>query len=506
MMQWTVQDGARRSAFSRLAWPGIGVLGLLALMLSGGCGNDASAGDADRSAAEASADSTEDGTNRAVRPAALPEPAPRPTGPLPEGAGCITEACHAPFERAPHIHGAVAAGDCGVCHLPDQGNHTYPLAREGNDTCTFCHATGGHRAYQHAAMEIGCTTCHQPHVSDVKFLLTAPNVREVCLQCHLPDDDPYPHGPFADGECTACHRPHESDYRKLLRGGEGNEHCFTCHAEMAHALDTAPHIHDPALGACVDCHDPHASAHEYALWDSIEETCYACHAGMEQMIASALAPHAAVSTADSCANCHDAHVSGRPALLLDREDELCLQCHDVEMQATDGRVIPSMQTIIGERAFLHGPVRAGECSPCHNAHGADHSSLLRARFTSAFYAPFELGDYALCFNCHEREIVLAERTTTLTGFRDGDVNLHYVHVSRDRKGRTCRTCHDLHGSNLPRHLAETVPFEGSGWAMPIGFRATDTGGACAPGCHEPQTYNRSDPSLSSGATPSGGAP
>jgi hypothetical protein len=86
------------------------------------------------------------------------------------------------------------------------------------------------------------------------------------------------------------------------------------------------------------------------------------------------------------------------------------------------------------------------------------------------------------------------------------VNLHFIHVNRDRRGRTCRTCHDLHGSNLPRHLAETVPFEGSGWAMPIGFRATGTGGACAPGCHEPQTYDRLDPSVPPGNAPSGGAP
>ncbi|MDY7107329.1 MAG: cytochrome c3 family protein [Planctomycetota bacterium] len=506
MSRSTPQHGVRHRTPVSAVRVTAAALCAVAFLIAGGCGNGASADDADGGDAGASANARGGEANPAIGAAALTQPAPRPTGPLPEGAACITDACHALFERAPHIHGAVAAGDCGVCHEPDQGGHIYPLRREGNRTCTFCHATGGHRMHRHAALEIGCAACHKPHVSEVKFLLTEPTVRGVCLQCHLPDDDPFPHGPFADGECTACHRPHESDHQKLLRGGEGNEHCFTCHAEMAHALETAPYVHDPAFGPCVDCHDPHASAHEYALWDSIEGTCDACHAEMRRMIAGAGVQHAAVTTADGCANCHDAHVAGRPLLLHDREDELCLQCHDVEVRAADGRRIPSMQTIIGERAFLHGPVRSGECSPCHNAHGADHTRLLRARFTDEFYAPFDLGDYALCFNCHESELVLAERTTTLTGFRDGDVNLHFIHVNRDRRGRTCRTCHELHGSNLPRHLAETVPFEGSGWAMPIGFRATGTGGACAPGCHEPQTYDRLDPSVPPGNAPSGGAP
>jgi predicted CXXCH cytochrome family protein len=505
MIRPALKHRAWRRAPAPAVWWGTVVSCLSALVLCGGCGNDASTDGAARTGAETTDGAAAD-SDSAVRPAAFPRAAPRPTGPLPDGAACITAECHATFQRAPHIHGAVAAGDCGVCHAPDQGNHIYPLRREGNETCSFCHTTGEHRMYQHAAMEIGCTICHQPHVSDVKFLLTAPTVREVCLQCHVPDDDPFPHGPFAGGECTACHHPHESDFPYLLRGGDGAEHCFTCHGEMEQALDTATYVHAPALGACVDCHDPHASPYEHALRDSMEETCFACHADIEQMVAGAAAPHAAVLTGDGCANCHDAHSADRPSLLRDREDELCLQCHDVEIQATNGRIIPSMQTIIGERAYLHGPVRAGECSPCHNAHGSDHTRLLRERFTSAFYAPFDLDDYALCFSCHESELVLAERTTTLTGFRDGDLNLHYVHVNRDRKGRTCRTCHELHGSNLPRHLAETVPFEGSGWEMPIGFRATENGGACAPGCHEPQAYNRIDPIRSSPSAPSGGAP
>jgi len=107
-----------------------------------------------------------------------------------------------------------------------------------------------------------------------------------------------------------------------------------------------------------------------------------------------------------------------------------------------------------------------------------------------FYTKFDLKKYDLCFTCHEANIVLTSKTTTLTNFRNGEVNLHFVHVNRDDKGRSCKTCHDVHASNLPNHMALSVPFEGSGWAMPIEYEKSATGGSCAPGCHKPRTYDR----------------
>jgi hypothetical protein len=117
--------------------------------------------------------------------------------------------------------------------------------------------------------------------------------------------------------------------------------------------------------------------------------------------------------------------------------------------------------------------------------------LLKERFPETFYASFDLGDYALCFSCHNPDLVLAAKTRGLTGFRDGQENLHYVHVHRSEKGRTCKTCHEIHGSDLPNHIASAVPFEGSAWSMPIKFQKLPDGGSCSPGCHEPKTYRRS---------------
>ncbi|MHC4413753.1 MAG: cytochrome c3 family protein [Planctomycetota bacterium] len=481
---------------------------LVLLAAAAGCENDVSAGDPN------GLDTTGEST---IRPAAgqpadpnsapAMKPAPRPTGPLPPEAGCITAECHAAMATARYVHGAISFGDCTVCHQEDRGDHTYPLKRQGNASCTFCHASRGNRLHEHAAMEApGCIACHRPHVSDTKFLLTARSVEALCVTCHVTDQRARGHEPFATGECTTCHLPHESDYEHLLRGGDGPDHCYMCHAETKYVLLNATHVHAPAGADCTICHSPHASEHEHALRQSIEQTCFSCHEALEEKIAGSTAPHAAVFTADRCANCHDPHAASWPKLLRDRQDVLCLQCHDEPIRAADGRTIPNVASMLQGRVFLHGPVKAGDCAACHNVHGASHARLLRERFTETFYAAFDPGNYALCFSCHERELVTSARTTALTDFRDGDLNLHFLHVNRQRKGRTCAACHAIHGSNLPKHLAETVRFEGSGWTMPIGFKKTVTGGSCAPGCHEPLAYDRQvrpDPPTQD---PAGGAP
>jgi hypothetical protein len=81
-----------------------------------------------------------------------------------------------------------------------------------------------------------------------------------------------------------------------------------------------------------------------------------------------------------------------------------------------------------------------------------------------------------------------EKTATLTSFRNGDRNLHYLHVNRKDKGRTCSTCHEMHGSNLPGQMAESVPF--GQWTLPINYVKQSNGGSCGPGCHVHQSYDR----------------
>jgi predicted CXXCH cytochrome family protein len=67
-----------------------------------------------------------------------------------------------------------------------------------------------------------------------------------------------------------------------------------------------------------------------------------------------------------------------------------------------------------------------------------------------------------------------------------------VHVNQ-RKGRTCRACHEVHASKRPFHIRDALPFGDAGWMLKINYKQTTDGGTCSPGCHETRTYDRSAP-------------
>ena len=85
-----------------------------------------------------------------------------------------------------------------------------------------------------------------------------------------------------------------------------------------------------------------------------------------------------------------------------------------------------------------------------------------------------IDQYKLCFNCHAPDLVLQPQGTGLTGFRDGDKNLHWLHVNQ-QKGRTCRACHEVHASREPFHIRESVPFGTGGWMLAINFSSDADG-------------------------------
>ncbi len=426
------------------------------------------------------------------QPVATRDPSTQVATPLPPNPnGCLSAGCHENLVRTAYRHGPLQSGNCDACHEDEQTGHKFPLKRPGAETCTFCHQVTGHRQNVHAVLEKqGCLPCHNPHGSDTKFLLTGASTELTCRRCHTIERKAHLHGPFAAGECTACHQPHESDNAALLIGAAGANPCLVCHKSKEQQLRAATTLHEPLKEGCTRCHVAHSSDQDHLLKAPIEELCFACHQDVEGKVGQASSPHGAVLTGDRCGNCHDPHAEGRPFLLRDELATLCLHCHDRPQQAYDGRTIPDMRPVMRDRKFLHGPVRAGQCNACHEVHGSRNAKLLRKYFPSQFYEAFDLANYALCFECHSQAIVTEKQTADLTNFRDGERNLHYVHVNRPDKGRSCRTCHEIHGSNLPRHMASEVPFEGGGWPMPIRFEPTPTGGRCSPGCHEKKEYRR----------------
>jgi len=421
------------------------------------------------------------------------EPAPKPTEPVSMDEGCVTEACHASFMTAPVIHAPIADGDCAACHEEDTGEHVFPLVPEAtrNQRCLNCHETGREGSNQHAAInDPGCTACHDAHRSSTPGLISAESVEAQCRSCHPKLLKRYNHDPYDQDECISCHDPHETGTETLLLGGSGSEHCFMCHEETREGVEASAFDHEGVARDCKVCHSGHASNYLHLIRRRTADICFTCHAEMETQITQAPVPHDDIFGGGECFRCHAPHGSGRSFLLRKVQAELCLECHEESVEATDGSMIQAMGPILHNRRYQHGPVRFDECSACHTIHGGTRPRLLKAEYTTDFYAEFKVEHFALCFTCHNAELVTVAETENLTSFRDGDRNLHYVHVQHEGRGRTCRSCHAVHASDQPKHIAREVPFEGSDWLMPIRYESTATGGRCAPGCHEPMSYSR----------------
>jgi hypothetical protein len=106
------------------------------------------------------------------------------------------------------------------------------------------------------------------------------------------------------------------------------------------------------------------------------------------------------------------------------------------MTATDGHTIPNMKPTLTQSKFLHGPNRAGNCSACHDRISAEAATAAGASFPQdVLYEIRAWRSMTFASPAMRRAWCSARRPTTLTNFRDGDKNLHFMHVNREEKGR-----------------------------------------------------------------------
>lgn len=402
---------------------------------------------------------------------------------------CAKE-CHQELTHRKVIHGP-AARDCEACHA--QGNpeeHKFFLtAQSREELCRRCH-TLPHQNVEHAPVREGkCFECHDPHGSDHPHLLVADPKRDLCVRCHTETarDAKFVHGPVAIGACIVCHQPHGSTQPKLLNQDQKGL-CLTCHAEVQ--AKPGMHAHAALEEGCTRCHDPHASNHRFQLVDESPGLCLSCHRErFEQMTAGSKVVHGAITQPGGCTGCHEPHQSRLPKLQRGTEPGICLGCHGEDLKDESGHQLTNMRQLLATNTDHHGPIREGVCTACHNPHAGDHFRLLIEDYPPEFYAPFTMDTFKLCFKCHIPDLVLKPAGRGLTQFRDGDKNLHFLHVNQE-KGRTCRACHEVHASKRPAHIREAVPFGSAGWMLEINYERNAQGGSCAPGCHTERAYNR----------------
>ena len=417
----------------------------------------------------------------------------RPTGPVAQD---TCRECHADVVEHASGHGPVMVDACDACHeIVSAEEHTYKLARQGADLCTFCHDVNLDEMVVHEPLLDGdCTSCHNPHGGPDRKILRAESVDALCANCHedVRSKGTHLHGPVAAGACSVCHAPHASQYPGLL-SKPSRDLCLECHVSTETQLETMRVVHGPVMVDCAVCHDAHASNHAMMLRDEPQTLCLSCHETIRHTVETASVQHAAVTTDRQCLSCHDPHASDHPRVLRSDMTTLCFECHDREIDLPDGSKLGDIKAVIESGMSLHGPVAQNNCAACHMIHGGSNFRMLVQEYPPEFYAPFAEESYALCFSCHDKQLVFDKNTTSLTDFRNGDTNLHYLHVNRETKGRTCRACHETHASSKAKHIRDSVPFGSGGWELPIGYEKTDTGGGCAPGCHKPFGYDRLNP-------------
>ncbi len=365
---------------------------------------------------------------------------------------CATSECHLPIRQFQRLHEPVAANRCDACHEPKEGatpfqagaRHEFTRAANKPELCYACHDRLAQVAHVHQPVKMGvCVLCHDPHGAEHALFLRVDTDRKLCAQCHrvTVDRGAHVHPPVSDGTCGACHNAHGSGHEKFLRAA-------------------APEL-------CLDCHDT-----------------------IEELLDDATVTHDAVTTGRSCLSCHDPHASDVERLLVGEGAALCLSCHDTELDTEDGK-IRNMAEYLEANPNHHGPVRDKNCSACHNPHGGTTYRLLTEAYPAGPHAPFDEERYALCLGCHDVEMVEEERDDEVTEFRNGDLNLHYLHVNRKDKGCTCGTCHDPHAGRGPKHMAEPQAFGKQ--AILIKYEPGANGGSCLSSCHAIRAYDRIQP-------------
>ena len=400
--------------------------------------------------------------------------------------------CHGSLIKYEYIH-PVAEDACDNCHQssgephPMSNGKEFTLNETGPDLCYMCHDTKNTKKNVHSPITNGyCWMCHSPHASPNKALLTVNPTQKICNKCHdleIPETEKL-HAPVQNGSCHDCHDPHQSDLSYLLKDSKP-QLCFNCH-ENVQKEAALENIHYPFDDDCSNCHNSHSSKEEFLMSEKTPDICFNCHDGIKDSFNTSVSSHSVLFDKKNCANCHSPHASSHGTLLKKENKELCLNCHNKKIK-TETKNIENLAFKIKKGKSVHAAIEFDGCASCHKAHFSEYPSLLIGKYPQSKYTDAKIENFALCFDCHDTGLLENEYTSDATSFRDGEKNMHYLHI-KGKKGRTCSLCHDMHASGNEHLILEKSKF--GTWEMTMNYKVTNTGGSCFPGCHGEKSYLR----------------
>jgi len=267
----------------------------------------------------------------------------------------------------------------------------------GTEVCTTCHNVS-HATFSETMMgriffnaprtrleARGCEACHGPgsnHITAVmagvedKAIITfrddsPESVAEhnaICLDCHESGVQTHWRGSqhdFADVSCMSCHTIMRRVSPRLQLSKETEfETCPLCHTEQrAQQRRFSRHPTREGKVLCSDCHNPHGGPGGLLVRNTVNETCYQCHA---EKRGPYLWEHQPVR--EDCGYCHDPHGTTQPAMLVVRGPFLCQSCHSL---GHAGGLRTGSQLASPASQFTAGK----NCMNCHSrVHGSNHPS------------------------------------------------------------------------------------------------------------------------------------
>jgi len=356
---------------------------------------------------------------------------------------CLT--CHSEKD-ASKITGTVhppAVRDCLKCHDPHTTDFKNQLLKaetgdKKDNLCLSCHSEGlnvPEKGSRHAALDMGCDTCHVTHKTGAeptlenRFHLTK-SAPALCVDCHDPKDaalqKAHQNQPFGTANCVQCHDPHQSAAPKLMAKflhppfGDKNcdmchapakdgkvvlsqanvkDLCVTCHDEKAKLIDSAKVQHPGAAGDCTDCHNPHASPFPGLPKTDPVSICLGCHSEIADL--DKKPHHHQPAFQQGCATCHEPHGGNNEHLMRTATvNSLCLECHgpDAKPKKLESEHLVAIfgeKVKLPENYFSKVPVLALRYNRGHPVEGHPVSDIVDPADVTKVKTPIN------CLTCHQ---------------------------------------------------------------------------------------------------------